>query len=118
MKKADWKEFEKHINSWYVAGWRDEAALDARTDAFSTAVISAAENSIPRKKTGRHHRDDWFYCDEIKEQNRRINKQRKIHRRNPTPESLAQLREVLWHSKEVSKRVRKDEWYEWCSTLY
>lgn len=115
--KADWKAFEKHFNSWYESGWRDEAVLDAKADAFSSAVINAAENTIPRKKTGRRHKGYWFYCDEIREQNRRINKQRKIHRRNPTPESLAQLREVLRHAKEVSKRVREAKWYEWCFTL-
>ncbi|KAK4322166.1 hypothetical protein Pmani_007077 [Petrolisthes manimaculis] len=81
------------------------------------AVNKAAEKSIPRKRTGTRHRNYWFYCDEIREQNRRIIKHRKLHRRNPSDKSLSLLQELIRHTKEISRRVRAEKWYEWCSTI-
>ncbi|KAK3876646.1 hypothetical protein Pcinc_018575 [Petrolisthes cinctipes] len=109
-------EFESHLNGWHNKN-KMGGDLDANLTAFTNAVNKAAEKSIPRKRTGARHRDYWFYCDEIREQNRRIDKHRKLHRRNPTAESLSLLREVIWPAKEISRRVKAEKWYEWCSTI-
>ncbi|KAK4329155.1 hypothetical protein Pmani_000497 [Petrolisthes manimaculis] len=66
---------------------------------------------------GTRHRNYWFYCDEIREQNRRIIKHRKLHRRNPSDKSLSLLQELIRHTKEILRRVRAEKWYEWCSTI-
>ncbi|KAK4314488.1 hypothetical protein Pmani_014193 [Petrolisthes manimaculis] len=115
-KKADWRKFESHLQ-----GWHDEnemgGDLDANFSAFTNTVNKAAEKSIPRKRTGARRRDYCFYCDEIREQNRRINKHRKLHRRNFTAESLSLLWKVIQHVKEILRRVKAEKWYEWCSTI-
>ncbi|KAK4327209.1 hypothetical protein Pmani_002305 [Petrolisthes manimaculis] len=80
-------------------------ALDANLTVFTNAVNKAAEKSIPRKRTGARHRDYWIYCDEIREQNRKINKHRKLHRRNPTAESHSLLREILARKLECIQRT-------------
>ncbi|KAK4328693.1 hypothetical protein Pmani_000890 [Petrolisthes manimaculis] len=84
---------------------------------LSSFINKAAEKSIPRKRTGARHQNYWFYCDKIREQNRRINKHRKLHRKNPSDKSLSLLQELIRHTKEISRRVRAEKWYEWCSTI-
>ena len=80
--KADWPEFKHSINEWIVT-YRPADDIDQLEKDLVEALQNAANASIPVVvPTSHHHKDNWYYCPEIKELNARMNRVRKIFRRN------------------------------------
>ena len=82
------------------------------------AINQAASQTIPKTRPwSRTHKDAWYYNDEIKEVNHRINMCRKNFRRQRSPDNLALLREAVVDAKETANRVRQEKWLEWCQSF-
>ena len=57
--------------------------IDQLEKDFVEALQNAADASIPVVvPTSHQHKDNWYYCPEIKELNARMNRVHKIFRRN------------------------------------
>ena len=85
---------------------------------FVEALQNAADASIPIVvPTSHQHKDNWYYCPEIKELNARINRVRKIFRRNRTEENYELLKEVAIHLSAEMDAICHDKWLEWCASL-
>ena len=82
------------------------------------AINQAASQTIPKTRPwSRTHKDAWYYNDEIKEVNHRVNMCRKNFRRQRSPDNLALLREAVVDAKETANRVRQEKWLEWCQSF-
>ncbi|KAG7166424.1 hypothetical protein Hamer_G005523 [Homarus americanus] len=80
------------------------------TDVIQHAAVEAMPNTNP---TNRHHKDYWFYNDEVREQNHRINTFRRHLQQYPSPEGVKLLRAAVQHARPI----REDKWLEWCATF-
>ena len=79
--KADWPKFKHSINEW-IATHRPADNIDQLEKDLVEALQNAADASIPVVvPTSHQHKDNWYYCPEIKELNARMNRVRKIFRR-------------------------------------
>ena len=115
--KADWPKFKHSINEWIVT-YRPAEDIDQLEKDFVEALQNAADASIPIVvPTSHQHKDNWYYCPEIKELNARMNRVRKIFRRNRTEENYELLKEVATHVSAEMDAIRHDKWLEWCASL-
>nr|XP_053653588.1 uncharacterized protein LOC128703067 [Cherax quadricarinatus] len=102
VKRANWKVFQDYLHDWWSTYSLSEDC-DTAEQELITVLIQAAECTIPKKSTGRTHKKDWwFYNDEVREQNHRINSFRKLYRRNPTAENRNTLRAIVQHARSLS----------------
>ena len=82
------------------------------------ALQNAADASIPVVvPTIQKHKNNWYYCLEIKELNAQMNRVRKIFRRKPTEENYELLKEVATYVSAETDAIRHDKWLEWCASL-
>ena len=115
--KADLPKFKHSINEW-IATYRPAEDIDQLEKDFGEALQNAADASIPTVvPTSHQHKDNWYYCPEIKELSTQMNKARKIFRRNRTEENYELLKEVVTHVSAEMDAIRHDKWLEWCASL-
>ena len=115
--KADWPKFKHSVNEW-IATYRPADDIDQLEKDFVDALQNAADPSIPVVvPTSHQHKDNWYYCPEIKELNARMNRVRKIFRRNRTEENYELLKEVATHVSAEMDAIRHDKRLEWCVSL-
>ena len=101
-----------------IATYRPADGIDQLEKDFVEALQNAADASIPVViPTSHQHKDNWYYCPEIKELNARMNRVRKIFRRNRTEENYELLKEVATHISAEMDAIRHDKWLEWCASL-
>ncbi|KAG7171997.1 RNA-directed DNA polymerase from mobile element jockey-like 24 [Homarus americanus] len=83
-KKANWKLYQDELQKWYSINEPAED-IDQLNQDFTDAIQHAAEGAIPKTNpTNKHHKDYWFYNDEVREQNHRINTFRRHLRQYPS----------------------------------
>ena len=115
--KADWPKFKHSINDW-IATYRPADDINQLEKDLVEALQNAADASIPVVvPTSHQHKDNWYYCPEIKELNAKMNRVRKIWRRNRTEENYELLKEVATHVSTETDAIRHDKWLEWCASL-
>ena len=74
------------------------------------ALQNAADASIPVVgPTSHQHKDNWYYCPDIKELNARMNRIHKIFGINPTEEIYELLKEVATHVSTEMDAIRHDK---------
>ena len=114
--KADWPKFKNSINEW-IARYRPADDIDKLEKDFVEAIQNAADASIPVVvPTSHQHKDNWYYCPEIKELNARMNRVRKIFRRNRTEENYERLKEVAAYVSAKMDAIRHDN--GWSGVLH
>ena len=117
LRKANWGLFQAKMNDW----WREynpPMDLDEREEDFTAAITQAADVAIPKTTPARSNRKDWwFFSPEVQQINRRLSAARKLHRRNPCPETVSILRSVAHHKREITREQRTKRWYEWCASF-
>ncbi|MPC63844.1 hypothetical protein E2C01_057950 [Portunus trituberculatus] len=91
------------------AAWRERDVTEA--------LQRAADAAIPCARSRRHRPDWWFYNEEVREQNHRVNVHRKLYKRCPNPTNLRLLQDVVAGALEVSLKAKDAKWLEWCSNL-
>lgn len=117
LKRADWPLFQKTVDNWW-ATYSPAEDLDARSAEFTGAITAAADKAIPKTKPGRvRHRKWWFYTEEVRRHNQRVNDARKIFKKNPTPETRTFLKEIVYRARQVAKEARTTCWLEWCASF-
>ena len=117
VRRADWVAFQAALDQWWGT-YTPPADLDQRERDLTAAIERAADAAIPRSTPGRGRRRDWwFYTEEVREHNHRVNVHRKMYRRWPTPLNLELLREVVARARQVSWRAREAKWLEWCASF-
>ncbi|KAK3895197.1 hypothetical protein Pcinc_001057 [Petrolisthes cinctipes] len=85
---------------------------------LTAAIQTAATTAIPKCAPSRRHRTDWwYYNDEVREHNHRVNLHRKLYKKRPNPNNLRLLQEVVARARQVSLRAKEDKWLEWCATF-
>ena len=115
--KADWPKFKHSINDW-IATYRPADDINQLEKDLVEALQNAADSSIPVVvPTSHQHKDNWYYCPEIKELNAQMNRVRKIWRRNRTEENYELLKEVATHVSTETDAIRHYKWLEWCASL-
>ena len=115
--KADWPKFKRSIDEWRTT-YRPADNIDQLEKDLVEALQNTADASIPVVVPKCHqHKDNWYYCPEIKELNARMNRAHKIFRRNPTEENYELLKEVATHISAKTDAICHDKWLEWCASL-
>ena len=98
VRKANWPLFQETL-----ADIPDKDSLDEMEDRLVTAFHQAADTAIPKTKpTNRHHKNGWYYNKEMKEQNNRINRARKLNRKYNIPNTKILLRATINMAKKVT----------------
>lgn len=115
-KRADWINFTKTLEE--QVGYEAPPNLEEHTHLLTNAFRTAAKATIPRTAPPKHHHKDyWFYCDRVKEINRRLNRAKKMYRARPTLERLRLLQSVINHSIAEKAAIKEEKWLEWCRSL-
>ena len=115
--KADWPKFKHSVDEWLTT-YRPADDIDQLEKDLVKALQNAADTSIlVVVPTSHQHKDNWYYCLEIKELKARMNRVRKIFRRNPTEENYELLKEVVTHVSAKTDAIHHDKWLEWCASL-
>ena len=117
--KANWHAFQNAL-AHCLRGNESTPAdnVDVLEARLVEAINQAASLTIPQTRFGsRRHKDAWYYNDEIREVNHRVNMCRRLFRRQRTPDNLALLREAVRDAKETANRVRQEKWLEWCESF-
>ena len=117
IQKADWGLFRATMDNWW-ANYSPPEDLNQREADFTQAITNAADTAIPKTTPSHKFRKNWwFYSPEIKEINRRLSDARKMHKQNPCPETIAMLREVAHHKRQITRDLRTKRWLEWCASF-
>ncbi|XP_064104982.1 uncharacterized protein LOC135214537 [Macrobrachium nipponense] len=114
---ANWPTFENRMTEWATQYLQTPAQnINTPQEDFVSSLHNAA-NNMPKTFTTNQtpHKDSWYYNTRIKEMNSRVNRTRKLFRRNPTDEMHALLREVINHATQTAKEVKQETWLKWCS---
>ncbi|XP_076059544.1 uncharacterized protein LOC143036181 [Oratosquilla oratoria] len=115
--RADWASFQASLDEWWAA-YQPPVDLHQRERDLTAAIERAANAAIPRKAPSRRHRPNWwFYNEEVREHNHRVNIHRKLYKRRPNPTNLRLLQDVVARAREVSLKAREAKWLEWCSSF-
>ncbi|KAG7164024.1 putative RNA-directed DNA polymerase from mobile element jockey-like 53, partial [Homarus americanus] len=115
-KKANWKLYQDQLQKWY-SNYEPAEDIDQLNQDLTDAIQHAAEKAIPKTNpTNRHHRDYWFYDEEVREQNHRINTFRRHLRQYPSPEGVKLLRAAVQHARQITQKIWEDKWLEWIAT--
>ncbi|XP_050709221.1 uncharacterized protein LOC126994012 [Eriocheir sinensis] len=110
-RRADWGRFQRTLDSWWE--YEPQGDLHQQEQDLTAAIQHAADAAIPRTDPGRRRRPDWwFYTEEVREHNHRVNLHRKLYKKRPTPSNLRLLQDVVSRAREVSQRAKEDKWLE------
>ena len=117
--KANWFAFQEGLARCLKDNEpNNNENMDVLEARLIQAINQAASQTIPKTRPwSRTHKDAWYYNDEIKEVNHRVNMCRKNFRRQRSPDNLALLREAVVNAKETANRVRQEKWLEWCQSF-
>ncbi|XP_050699365.1 uncharacterized protein LOC126986910 [Eriocheir sinensis] len=117
LRRADWPRFSGAVARRLAATIRpdDLEAVDARlVDAFT----AAADEAIPLlRPVAVAHRDRWYYTEDVREANHRVNQARKLNRRVNTEATRGLLRAAVRRARETADRVQEEHWLAWCEGL-
>ena len=117
-KHANWGTFKNVLAEWCNAYSSEAEDVDTLEAEFTAAINEAADQAIPKTTPRtRTHRDSWYYNEEIKEANHRVNMFRKNFRRNRLQVNLDMLNAAAREARETATRVRHDKWLEWCASF-
>ncbi|KAK3880111.1 hypothetical protein Pcinc_015379 [Petrolisthes cinctipes] len=117
IRRADWSRFQASLNEWW-ADYQPPDDLHQQERDLTAAIQTAATTAIPMCAPSRRHRTDWwYYNDEVREHNHRVNLHRKLYKKRPNPNNLRLLQEVVARARQVSLRAKEDKWLEWCATF-
>ena len=119
VERADWHAFQAVLARQLRC---NEPPVNDDVDAVEAnlviAINQAAAEAIPKSRPWtRSHKDSWYYNDEIREANHRVNMARKNFRRRRSPENLTLLKEVERYARDTAKKVRQEKWLEWCESF-
>ncbi|KAG0712309.1 hypothetical protein GWK47_018779 [Chionoecetes opilio] len=115
IKRADWGKFQASLDEWWVT-YEPPGDLHQQERDLTAALQRAADAAIPNCSPGRHHRPDWwFYNEDVREHNHRVNLHRKLYKRQPNPTNLQLLQDVVSHAQDRCDREAK--WLEWCASF-
>ena len=117
IARADWSRFQAFLDEWWAA-YEPPGDLHQQERDLTAAIQRAADAAIPKSSPGRRHRHDWwFYCEEVREHNHRVNTHRKLYKKRPSPTNLRLLQDVVARARQVSQRAKEAKWLEWCATF-
>ena len=117
VRRADWPRFQAALEEWWAV-YQPPGDIHQQEKDLTAAIQMAADAAIPRTSPGRRRRPDWwFYSEEVREHNHRVNVHRKLHKRRPSATTLKLLQDVVTRAREVSQRAKEAKWLEWCSTF-
>ncbi|KAK3895196.1 hypothetical protein Pcinc_001056 [Petrolisthes cinctipes] len=117
IRRADWSRFQASLDEWW-ADYQPPDDLHQQERDLTAAIQTAATTAIPMCAPSRRHRTDWwYYNDEVREHNHRVNLHRKLYKKRPNPNNLKLLQEVVARARQVSLRAKEDKWLEWCATF-
>ncbi|KAK3895846.1 hypothetical protein Pcinc_000461 [Petrolisthes cinctipes] len=117
IRRADWSRFQTSLDEWW-ADYQPPDDLHQQERDLTAAIQTAATTAIPMCAPSRRHRTDWwYYNDEVREYNHRVNLHWKLYKKRPNPNNLRLLQEVVARARQVSLRAKEDKWLEWCATF-
>ncbi|XP_076047330.1 uncharacterized protein LOC143028853 [Oratosquilla oratoria] len=106
VRRANWKLFSEKVTAQVSTETPSTGDLDGIEAFLTSAIHAAAAESIPRTAPSRrNHRNGWFYNQDIKKANHRVNTIRKTLRRHRNPANLANLRTAVEEAREVARRT-------------
>ncbi|KAK3885412.1 hypothetical protein Pcinc_010371 [Petrolisthes cinctipes] len=109
--------FQASLDEWW-ADYQPPDDLHQQERDLTAAIQTAATTAIPMCTPSRRHQTDWwYYNDEVREHNHRVNLHRKLYKKRPNPSNLRLLQEVVARAWQVSLRAKEDKWLEWCATF-
>ncbi|KAG0713761.1 hypothetical protein GWK47_015507 [Chionoecetes opilio] len=117
VKRADWGKFQASLDEWWVT-YEPPGDLHQQERDFKAALQRASDAAIPKCSPGHRHRPDWwFYNEDVREHNHRVNLHRKLYKRQPSPTILRLMQDVVTRARQVSQRAREAKWLEWCASF-
>ncbi|KAK3891669.1 hypothetical protein Pcinc_004449 [Petrolisthes cinctipes] len=109
--------WQASLDEWW-ADYQPPDDLHQQERDLTAAIQTAATTAIPMCAPSRRHQTDWwYYNDEVREHNHRVNLHRKLYKKRPNPSNLRLLQEVVVRAWQVSLRAKEDKWLEWCTTF-
>ena len=109
----DWPKFKHAIDEWLTTFQLANDINQLEKDLVEALQNAADASILVVVPTSHQHKDNWYYCPGIKELKARMNRVRKIFRRNPTEENYELLKEVAVHVSAKMDAVCHDKWLEW-----
>ena len=117
IRRADWAKFQAVLDEWW-ATYDPPENLHQQERDLTAALERAADAAIPRCSQGRPHRPNWwYYNEEVREHNHRVNVHRKLYKKRPTPTNLRLLQDVVARARQVSLQAQEAKWLEWCASF-
>ena len=117
IRRADWAKFQAVLDEWW-ATYDPPDNLHQQERDLTAALERAADAAIPRCSQGRRHRPNWwYYNEEVREHNHRVNVHRKLYKKRPTPTNLRLLQDVVARARQVSLQAQEAKWLEWCASF-
>ncbi|KAG7156187.1 putative RNA-directed DNA polymerase from mobile element jockey-like 56 [Homarus americanus] len=105
-KKANWKLYQDELQKWF-SNYEPAEDIDQLNQDLTGAIQHAAEKAIPKTyPTNRHHKDCWFYNEEVREQNHRINTFTRHLRQYPSPDGVKLLIAAVQHAPDAVNRLK------------
>ncbi|XP_050691579.1 uncharacterized protein LOC126983125 [Eriocheir sinensis] len=117
LRRADWPRFRGAVARRLAATIRPDD-LEAADERLVDAFTAAADESIPLlRPVAVIHRERWYYTEEVREANHRVNQARKLNRRVNTEATRGLLRAAVRRVRETADRVQEEHWLAWCEGL-
>ena len=117
VERADWGKFQEDLGEWW-AEYAPPADLHQQERDFTAAIERARDAAIPRVTSSRRRRPEWwFYNEEVREHNHRVNLHRRLYKKRPTANNLRLLQDVVARARQVSLRAKEAKWLEWCASF-
>lgn len=114
IRRADWHKLQAVLDEWW-ASYQPPANLHHQERDLTAVIMMAVNAAIPKFPQGRrHHPNWWFYNEEVREHNHRVNVHRKLYKKRPnTPTNLRLLQDVVARARQVSQQAKEAKWLEW-----
>lgn len=118
LHRIDWAVFRSAVRR-HLSRADDSVEDIEEVDRHLVEVFNlAARESLPPPGRARpRHRDRWYYNDDVKEANHRVNMARRNNRRCNTEATRTLLRSAIRLARETANRAREECWLRWCSSL-
>ncbi|KAG0717925.1 RNA-directed DNA polymerase from mobile element jockey [Chionoecetes opilio] len=118
-RKADWKLFTEHLNTWY-ASYPVPVSVQDFAEDLTRAIHDAADASIPRQgknKFNPNKKHLWYYDSKIKFLNKVSRQLTKNHHHTRTDESRHHLQDWALYARDQIALIREEKWLQFTGRL-
>lgn len=119
LSKADWNSFKNNCRNLVTTDLLDSESVDTITERITSAVLDAAQCSIPVYKAGKNRRVKPlpYWNDNCKTAVKDRNRARNAMHKNKTIDNCIKYRRLKARAQHVIRSTARQHWEDYCSTL-